>query len=64
METSIDTLRPYLVKGIPDLDIPSIDPIDIGNLIVSESTRSNGLHISANKIKAFGSSSFKIKKME
>lgn len=64
MATSIETLKPYLVEGIPDLDIPSIDPIDIGNLIVSESTRSNGLHISAKNIRAFGSSSFKLKKLE
>lgn len=64
MEESIETLRPYLVKGIPDLDIPSIDPIDIGNLIVSEKTRSNGLHISAKNIKAFGPSSFRLKKLE
>lgn len=64
METSIETLRPFLIKGIADLDIPSIDPIDIGNLLVSESTRSNGLHITAKNIRAFGSSLFKLKNLE
>lgn len=64
MKTSIETLRPSLIKGIPDLDIPSIEPMDIGNLLVSENTRSNGLHISAKNIVASGASTFRINKME
>lgn len=64
MIESIETLKPHLIAGIPELDIPSIDPINIGDLIVSESTRSNGLRMSAQNIRAFGSSSFKLKKLE
>lgn len=64
VKNSIETLRPLLIKGVPDLDIPSIDPMDVGNLLVSESTRSNGLHISAKNIRAFGASTFKIKKLD
>lgn len=64
MKTSIDILRPFLVKGIPELDIPSIDPIDIGDLLVSENTRSNGIRISARDIKSYGSSQFVIKSLE
>lgn len=64
MTESIEALRPSLVTGIAELDIPSIDPMDIGNLLVSESTQSNGLRISAKNIRAFGASTFKIKKLE
>lgn len=64
IETSIETLRPFLIKGIPSLDVPSIDPIDIGNLLVSEKTQSNGLHITAKNIRAFGASTFKLKNLE
>lgn len=64
MKTSIDKLRPSLVQGIPALDIPSIDPITIGNLLVSESTQSNGLHITAKDIRAYGASTFKIRDLE
>lgn len=64
VKNSIETLRPLLVKGVPDLDIPSIDPMEVGNLLVSESTRSNGLHISAKNIRAFGASTFRLKKLE
>lgn len=62
--SSIEALRPLLVKGVPELDIPSIEPMDIGNLLVSENTRSNGLHISAKNIKAHGASTFKIKSLQ
>lgn len=66
IKTSIDILRPFLVKGIPELDIPSIDPIDIGDLLVSENTRSNsnGIQITAKDIKSYGSSEFIIKSLE
>lgn len=63
MVTSIETLRPFLIRGIPALDIPSIDPIQIGDLLVSESS-SNGLHITAKNIRAFGASTFKLKNLE
>lgn len=64
MMKSIETLRQYLIDGIPDLDVPSIDPMIIGDLLVSESTQTNGLRLSAKKIRAFGASLFKLKKIE
>lgn len=66
IKTSIDILRPFLIKGIPSLDIPSIDPIEIGDLLVSENTRSNsnGIQITAKDIKSYGSSNFIIKSLE
>lgn len=63
--TSIEKLRPSLTNGMPELDIPPIEPMDIGNLLVSENTRANGgLQISANNIRAYGASGFKIKSMQ
>lgn len=64
MKTSIERLRPKLISGIPEYDIPSIDPMDIGNLLVSEATQSNGLRITAKNIRAFGASTFIIKSLE
>jgi len=64
MIKSIETLRPYLVRGIPELDIPSIDPINIGDLLVSESTQSNGIRITAKNIKSYGSGAFRIRNLE
>lgn len=64
MKKSIETIRPFLVSGIPELDIPSIDPIEIGDLLVSENTRSNGIRITAKDIMAYGTSNFIIKNLE
>ncbi|XP_052890841.1 uncharacterized protein LOC128299042 [Anopheles moucheti] len=63
MKESIETLRPYLARGIPELDIPSIDPIHLGDLIVAESVPGQGVSISAKDIKAYGPSNFKLKKL-
>lgn len=66
MNTSINILRPLLVKGIPELDIPGIDPIDIGDLLVAENTRTEtyGVQITAKNVKSYGASNFNIKKLE
>lgn len=64
MLESIETLRSRLKQGIPELHAPSIDPIVLGDLIVSERTQSNGLRLSAQKIRAFGASGFKLTKFE
>jgi len=66
MKTSIEVIRPFVVRGIPALDVPSIDPIDIGDLLVSETARSgsNGVQITAKDIKTYGASSFILRSLE
>ncbi|XP_055633724.1 uncharacterized protein LOC129774053 [Toxorhynchites rutilus septentrionalis] len=63
MKQSIETLRPYLARGIPELDIPSIEPINLGDLIVAESVPGQGISITAKDIKAYGPSNFRLKKL-
>lgn len=63
MKKSVETIRPFLVSGISELDIPSIEPMDIGDLLISESTQNNGLRISAKDIDAYGASNFIIRNM-
>ncbi|XP_055610023.1 protein takeout-like [Uranotaenia lowii] len=63
MKQSIETLRPYLARGIPELDIPAIEPINIGDLIVAESVPGQGVSITAKDIKAYGPSNFRLKKL-
>lgn len=64
MEENIETMRPFLIEGIPELDIPSIDPIDIGNLTISGGARSNSAHVTNKKLRVFGTSSFELKKLQ
>lgn len=58
---SVNTLKPYLVTGIPQYDIPSLEPIDLGDLIVSGSKTGQGLFIQAREIKAYGASNWILK---
>lgn len=61
IKQSIEIIRPYLVSGIPKLDIPPIEPMNVGDLLISEKTQSTGLRISAKEISAFGASNFVLK---
>lgn len=62
---SLNYLKPFLVEGIPDLDIPKIDPILIGDLVLAEAKKGEpGLQISTRNIKAYGASDFKIIKVD
>jgi hypothetical protein len=63
MQKSIETLRPYLTAGIPELDIPSLEPIELGDLIVAESVPGQGISITVKDIRAFGASHFLLKKL-
>lgn len=53
-----------IFSGIPEYDIPALEPIDIGDLIVAESIPGQGLSITARDIKAYGASNFKLKKLK
>lgn len=64
MKRSVEGLRPYLTRGIKELDIPPIEPILIGDLIVSESVPGQGVSITARDVKAYGPSNFILKKLE
>lgn len=61
MKNSVETIRPYLTNGIRELDIPPIEPLLIGDLLVSNS---GGLKIAANNVQAYGPSNFVLTKMK
>jgi hypothetical protein len=61
---SVERLKPYLVNGIPEYDIPSLEPIDLGDLIVAGSRTGEGLSITAKDIKAFGAGNYILKNLK
>jgi Haemolymph juvenile hormone binding protein (JHBP) len=63
MQRSIDTIRPLLTNGIPELDIPSVEPLELGDLIVAESVPGQGISITVKDLRAFGASQFVLKKL-
>ncbi|XP_047363517.1 circadian clock-controlled protein daywake [Vespa velutina] len=54
---SVESLKPYLQKGVPEYNIPSLEPLLLKQLIVSEKS---GLRISAKNVEAYGASDFTI----
>lgn len=64
MVENIEAVRPFLLRGVPELDIQSIDPIDTDDLRISGGARSTAIHVFNRKNRVFGISSFKLKKLE
>jgi len=60
---SVNTLKPYLVSGLPQYDIPSLEPIILGDLIVAGSKTGQGLFVTGNDIKAYGASNWILKNL-
>lgn len=61
---SVNRLKPYLVAGIPEYDIPSLEPIVLGDVIVAGERTGQGLYIDAHDIKAFGASNWTLKDLK
>ncbi|XP_030766710.1 uncharacterized protein LOC115890579 [Sitophilus oryzae] len=54
---SIEYLRPYLIKGIPEYNIPSLEPLIMENFFSDETQT---LKIVVNNVSAYGCSNFTI----
>lgn len=63
MASSIESLKPKLAEGIPELNVPSLEPLFLGDLLLGDSNN-GGLVITARDVDAFGASNFKIKRLE
>lgn len=63
MTNSIESLRPKLAEGIPSLNVPSLEPLFLGDLLLGDNNQ-NGLVITAKDVDAYGASNFKIKRLE
>lgn len=63
LKTSIEKLRSELIKGIPNVNIPSLDPLEIGNLFKFDRSR-HGLRIKAENVVILGLLKFNIEKLK
>lgn len=64
MTNSIESLRPKLAEGIPNLNVPSLEPLFLGDLLLGDNSQNGGLVITARDVDAYGASNFKIKRLE
>lgn len=63
IKTSIEALQPVLVNGIPNVDFPSIDPLNVGDLFNSDK-KQHGIRIIAKDAIVLGMAKFKIEDLE
>lgn len=50
MTNSIENLKPKLAEGIPELDVPSLEPLFLGDLLLGDSSQNGGLVITARDV--------------
>lgn len=57
IKESVEHLRPHLVKGEPEYNIPSLEPLQLGELIAAQTA---GIRVMAKDIKVYGASNFEV----
>nr|CAD7595306.1 unnamed protein product [Timema genevievae] len=58
---SVEILRPYLVTGIPELDIPSCEPLCIPQIVINQGKGAVSVESTYNNIKLYGPTNFALK---
>lgn len=53
-------LRPYLAKGIPDIEMPSVEPFRMDELSLSLTTGPNGYKVTLRDLDIYGASNFTV----
>ncbi|XP_031331471.1 uncharacterized protein LOC116162081 [Photinus pyralis] len=61
---SIEFLRPKLVEGIPELDVPSMEPLPLADLRIASIGSGSRLATNLTDVKVYGASKFEIQKLE
>ncbi|XP_023014651.1 protein takeout [Leptinotarsa decemlineata] len=64
IKRSVEELRPLLTKGIPELNIPSCEPLCIPEVVIDQGTGSVALKSVYKDIKVYGPSKFVIKQIK
>ncbi|XP_011192235.1 protein takeout [Zeugodacus cucurbitae] len=62
VKNSVHSIRPHLADGIKELNVPAMEPLDIGDLNILEGG-ANGINVKVKKLNVWGSSNFEIKKI-
>nr|CAD7446979.1 unnamed protein product [Timema bartmani] len=58
---SVEILRPYLVTGIPELDIPSCEPLCVPQIVINQGKGAVSVESTYNNIKLYGPTNFALK---
>ncbi|XP_031331470.1 uncharacterized protein LOC116162078 [Photinus pyralis] len=60
---SIEFLRPKLVEGIPEVDVPSMEPLPLEDLVIDSISPGSRLATNITDMKVYGASKFEIQKL-
>lgn len=61
ISNSIEHLKPYLKKGVPEYNIPTLEPLKLKKLTFIPTS---SIRVEASDIDAYGASNFEIKKVK
>ncbi|XP_044728085.1 uncharacterized protein LOC123291745, partial [Chrysoperla carnea] len=57
-------LKPYLANGIPEIELPSVEPFQMDELSLSLTTGPNGYRVSLTEMDIYGASNFTVTKLK
>ncbi|KAJ3654893.1 hypothetical protein Zmor_014046 [Zophobas morio] len=63
-ESAVHHLKPYLATGIPEIELPTVEPFLMDELSLSLTTGPNGYKVSLKEIDIFGASNFTVSKLK
>ncbi|XP_072935643.1 circadian clock-controlled protein daywake-like [Epargyreus clarus] len=61
---SVEELRPKIIKGIPELDVPGIEPLSLGQIALARGPQGAKLTAVVNDVKVRGPSNFIIEELK
>ncbi|XP_016975334.1 uncharacterized protein LOC108041812 [Drosophila rhopaloa] len=61
---AIEHLKPYLANGIPDIQLPSVEPFKMDTLALQLTEGPQGYKITLKNMEAFGASNFQVKSLK
>ncbi|KAI8045169.1 uncharacterized protein LOC128264655 [Drosophila gunungcola] len=61
---AIEHLKPYLADGIPDIQLPSVEPFKMDTLALQLTEGPQGYKITLKNMEAFGASNFQVKSLK
>ncbi|KAK4879325.1 hypothetical protein RN001_007471 [Aquatica leii] len=64
IKKSVEKIKPMLAKGIPEFDIPSLEPLQISEILIDHGSGGISLKSTYSDIKVFGPSQFKLKSVK
>ncbi|XP_065162852.1 uncharacterized protein [Atheta coriaria] len=64
IKNSIEELRPQLRKGIPELDVPPLEPLNVEDIIISRGVGQYHFMLNLTNVQVFGASYFELNKLK